>query len=303
MSVNPVSQTLPILPKLSDFYVDEVIKAALKEDINYIDVTTDLLIPPESQSTAVMTAKSDGVLSGIEVALRVFGLLDKDAVVTFSLNDGSPLRKGVKIAEITGNTASLLKAERTALNLLQHMSGIATYTSLCVNAVNGTGVVIADTRKTLPGLRVLQKYAVLCGGGSNHRFNLSSAAMIKDNHIDACGSITEAVTTLRKQAGHMVMTEVEVNSFERLREAVAVGADIIMLDNMTVEMMREAVGIVAGLTDSAKTSQNRPLLEASGNVTLDNIREVADTGVDIISIGALTHSVAVVDVGLNLSAV
>ena len=193
------------------------------------------------------------------------------------------------IAEIKGHTCAMLKAERTALNLLQHMSGIASYTNKCVKAVEGTDASIADTRKTLPGLRPLQKYSVVAGGGRNHRYNLTDAAMLKDNHIDAYGGITQAVTALRKKAGHMLQIEVEVRNFDELNEALAVKADVIMLDNMSCEDMKKAVEITAG----------RAKLEASGNVTLDNIRDVALTGVDIISLGALTHSVTAFDISMK----
>ncbi|MCL1789469.1 MAG: carboxylating nicotinate-nucleotide diphosphorylase [Oscillospiraceae bacterium] len=276
-----------MLPKLPDYYVDNLIKTALAEDINYIDVTTDLLIPHDNQGNARMVAKENGVLSGIDIAMRVFNLLDSKLALTF-INDGQVLKKGNTIAEIRGNTAAILKAERTALNILQHMSGIATYTKRCVDAVSGTDVSITDTRKTLPGLRALQKYAVLCGGGNNHRYNLSSAAMIKDNHIDAVGSVSEAIKCLRKQAGHTVMIEAEVRDLNELRDALNAGADIIMLDNMSVRLMKEA----------AQTTAGRAKLEASGNITLENIREVAETGIDIISLGALTHSVKALDISL-----
>ena len=275
------------LPKLPNCYIDDIIKTAFSEDVNYIDVTTDLLIPYESKSVAKIIAKEEGVLAGIDVAVRAFRLMDNDIKIS-CLSDGASLKPGDAIAELTGSTAAMLKSERTALNLLQHMSGIATYTRRCIDAVTGTGALIADTRKTLPGLRALQKYAVLCGGGSNHRFNLSSAAMIKDNHIDAYGSITGAVNELRKRAGHMIITEVEVRNLEQLNEAIEVGADIIMLDNMSIDMMKKAVEITAG----------RAKLESSGNITLDNIRRVAETGIDIISVGALTHSVKALDISL-----
>ena len=279
-----------MLPKLPQFYVDDVIKRALEEDINYIDVTTDLLIGLESQGEAWLVMKEDGVISGLyEVALRVFALVDSNIEFRTFCEDGDSMIKGDVIATVSGCTASILKAERTALNLLQHMSGIATYTRKCVDAAADTGAVVCDTRKTLPGIRALQKYAVLCGGGSNHRFNLSSAAMLKDNHIDAYGSIAGAVKALRERAGHTVMVEVEVRDLEQLREAVEVGVDVIMLDNMSVGMMKEAVKIVNG----------RAVLESSGNVTLDNIKKIAQTGVDVISVGALTHSVRALDISLK----
>lgn len=276
---------------LPQSYVDDIIKRALAEDINYIDITTDYLIPDGSVSKAVFLAKDSGILAGIDVAARVFKVVDENVDVHISLKDGAEVKKGDIIATIYGDTKSLLKAERTALNLIQHMSGIATATGRCVKAVEGTGASIADTRKTLPGLRALQKYAVTVGGGRNHRFNLSDAAMLKDNHIDAYGSLTAAVTALRQKIGHMAKIEVEVRNFEELEEALSVKADVIMLDNMTPEDMKKAVEIVGG----------RALLEASGNITLDNIRSVAETGVDIISLGALTHSVKCFDISMKIT--
>ncbi len=275
--------------KLMQFYVDNLIRTALNEDINYIDSTTDLLIDENDISEAYFVSKADGVLAGLDVAMRVFYLLDDTIEVKLHFKDGDSIKKGDIIAEFKGHTAAMLKGERTALNLLQHMSGIASYTNKCVKAVEGTNASIADTRKTLPGLRPIQKYSVVAGGGRNHRYNLTDAAMLKDNHIDAYGGITAAVNALRQKAGHMLQIEVETRSFEELEEALAVGADVIMLDNMSCEDMKKAVEITAG----------RAKLEASGNVTLDNIREVALTGVDIISLGALTHSVTAFDISMK----
>ena len=275
--------------KLNQFYIDDIIKRAITEDINYIDSTTDLLIEDTDVSRAYFMAKADGVVCGIEIAARVFYLIDNTIDITLLCEDGDRVQKGDVLARFEGSTASMLKAERTSLNLIQHLSGIATYTARCVEAVAGTKASIADTRKTLPGLRALQKYAVTCGGGRNHRYNLTDAAMLKDNHIDAYGSITAAVNALRKKAGHMLQIEVETRNFDELNEALAVGADVIMLDNMSCEDMKKAVEITAG----------RAKLEASGNVTLDNIGEVAKTGVDIISLGALTHSVTAFDISMK----
>ena len=276
--------------KLPQFAIDDVIKRGLEEDINYIDVTTDYLIPENQISTARFVAKDNGVLAGIEVAMRVFTLIDDTVRFELFKKDGDKVSKGDIILTMKGHTVSLLKGERTALNLVQHMSGIATATNRCVELVKGTNASIADTRKTLPGLRALQKHAVVAGGGKNHRYNLSDAAMLKDNHIDAYGSLTNAVNALRAKAGHMVKIEVETRSLEELEEALAVGADVIMLDNMDCATMAEAVRRTAG---SAK-------LEASGNITLENISEVAKTGVDIISLGALTHSVTCFDISMKI---
>lgn len=275
---------------LPQFYIDDLIKRAITEDINYIDVTTDYLLDDAHTSTAVFLAKDTGVLAGIDIALRVFELMDDTLTFTVSKKDGDEVKKGDIIATVQGKTKSILKSERTALNLVQHMSGIATATHKCVELTKGTRASIVETRKTLPGLRPIQKYAVVAGGGRNHRYNLSDAAMLKDNHIDAYGSLTNAVNALRAKTGHMVKIEVEVDSLELLQEALDVKADIIMLDNMSYEQMAEAVKITDG----------RALLEASGNITLENIAEVAKTGVDIISLGALTHSVKAFDISLKI---
>ncbi|MCI5578205.1 MAG: carboxylating nicotinate-nucleotide diphosphorylase [Oscillospiraceae bacterium] len=274
---------------LLPFYVDDLIKTALKEDINYIDSTTDLLIDEGDFSNAYFVAKADGVLCGMEVACRVFSLLDPKVELNILVKDGERVTKGQKLLTTNGKTRAMLKAERTALNLIQHMSGIATYTRKCVDAVAGTKASIADTRKTLPGLRPIQKYAVTVGGGRNHRYNLTDAAMLKDNHIDAYGSITGAVNALRQKAGHMLQIEVETRNLKEVQEALDCGVNVIMLDNMSTDEMKKACELVNG---KAKT-------EASGNVTLDNIRAVAETGVDIISLGALTHSVTAFDISMK----
>lgn len=272
------------------FYIDDIIKTALLEDINYIDMAADNLLDDSMISTARYIAKASGTLCGIDVALRVFELLGGFTFKKYK-NDGDRLEKGDIIAELTGPTKNLLKGERTSLNLLQHMSGIATMTAEAVEQVKDTAATVTDTRKTLPGLRALQKYAVTCGGGKNHRFNLSDAAMLKDNHIDACGSITKAVSTLRSKIGHTVKIEVETRNLDEVAEALATGCEIIMLDNMDCETMKKAVEMTNG----------KALLEASGNITAETIRKVAETGVDIISIGALTHSVKAFDISLKIA--
>lgn len=271
-------------------YIDNLIKTALLEDINYLDTTTDYLIPQEQQGSAYFLAKAEGVLCGMDAALRVFELLQNDFKAEVFFRDGDAVKKGDVLARVSGKMRTLLKGERTALNLLQHMSGIATATNKAVKLVEGTRASIADTRKTLPGLRPLQKYAVTVGGGRNHRYNLSDAAMLKDNHIDACGGIANAVGALKGKLGHMVKTEVEVRSLEELNEALAAGADVIMLDNMSPELMKQAVEITNG----------RALLEASGGITAETLREAALSGVDIISIGALTHSVKAFDISMKI---
>ncbi len=276
--------------KLNQFYVDNLIKEAISEDINYIDVSADYLIPENQRNDSYFVAKADGVLCGLDIAMRVFTLLDDTFTYTVYKNDGDEVKAGDLIVEFNGKTACLLKGERTALNIIQHMSGIATATNKAVKLCEGTNASVTDTRKTLPGLRALQKYAVVCGGGKNHRYNLSDGAMLKDNHIDAGGGITNAVAILRSKLGHMVKIEVETRNFDEVKEAVGAGADIIMLDNMTNKQMKECVEYIDG---RAKT-------EASGNITLDNIAEVAKTGVDIISLGALTHSVKAFDISMKM---
>lgn len=276
--------------KLMQFQIDDIIKNALLEDINYIDVTTDCLVDENSVSTAKYVSKDEGVLCGIDAAMRVFKLLDDNVRTEVFIHDGEKVKKGDIIAKITGSTRALLKGERTALNLVQHMSGIATATNKCVELVKGTKASIADTRKTLPGLRVIQKYAVTVGGGKNHRYNLSDCAMLKDTHLDAYGSMTGAVNALRSKMGHTVKIEVEVANLDELKEALDLGVEIIMLDNMSNEDMAEAVKITDG----------RALLEASGNVTAETIRGIAETGVDIISLGALTHSVKAFDISMKM---
>ncbi|ADU23586.1 carboxylating nicotinate-nucleotide diphosphorylase [Ruminococcus albus] len=276
--------------RLMQFQIDDIIKTALLEDINYIDVTTDLLVSDDAVSTAKYVSKDEGILCGIEVALRVFKLLDDRVSFRIFIHDGEVVQKGDIIAEITGPTRALLKGERTALNLVQHMSGIATATNKCVQLIEGTKASVADTRKTLPGLRAIQKYAVTVGGGKNHRYNLSDCAMLKDTHLDAYGSMTGAVNALREKAGHTVKIEVEVADMDMLKEALDLGVEIIMLDNMSNEEMAEAV----------KLTNGRALLEASGNVTEKTIRGIAETGVDIISLGALTHSVKAFDISMKM---
>lgn len=276
---------------LPEFYIDDIIKRALSEDINYIDMATDLLIPEDSVSAAEFVSKAEGTLSGIDCALRTFTFIDSDVKSEILIHDGETVKKGDVIAKVWGRTRSILKAERTSLNILQHMSGVATATSRLVKACEGTNVSIADTRKTLPGLRAMEKYSVWVGGGRNHRFNLSDGAMLKDNHIDAYGSITGAVEELRKKIGHMVKIEVEVRNEAELWEAMNCGADVIMLDNMTPGQMAECVKIAGG----------KALLEASGNIDETNIAEVARTGVDIISSGAITHSVKAFDISLKIA--
>ena len=275
---------------LNKIYVDNMIKTALLEDMNYCDVTTDYLIPAEQEGEGKFVSKADGIVCGVEIAVRVFKILDENISFEILKNDGDQVKKGDEILRLKGKTAVLLKGERTALNLIQHMSGIATASNKYAKIVEGTKASIADTRKTLPGLRPLQKYAVMTGGAKNHRYNLSDAAMLKDNHIDAAGGITNAITKLRSKIGHMTKIEVETRNLDELREALDARADIIMLDNMSPELMKQAVEITDG----------RAVLEASGGITDETLRAVAESGVDIISVGALTHSVQAFDISMYI---
>jgi nicotinate-nucleotide pyrophosphorylase (carboxylating) len=248
-----------------------------------------LIIPEESESRALYVAKGDFVVAGFPFAREVFKVLDQGILFEPFIAEGAKARKGDILGEVSGKTSVLLAGERVSLNILQRLSGIATLTSCFVDAVAGTGAKIIDTRKTTPCLRFLEKYAVRIGGGVNHRFGLYDGLLIKDNHIEAVGSIAKAIA-MAKAVHHLAKIEVEVENLNDLREAVAAGADVIMLDNMPVNDMKEAVSIV----------QKRILLEASGNVSMKNVREIAETGVDLISIGALTHSVTAADISLKI---
>ncbi len=269
--------------------IEEIIFAALSEDTQGLDLTSESIFEPDHSSTFVLIAKEDGVIGGLQVFERVFKAMDPDAVLTFMFADGDLVKTGEQVAKISGLTSRLLMAERTALNILQRMSGIATATRLYVEAVAPYKAKIVDTRKTVPGLRILDKKSVVIGGGHNHRMGLYDAVLIKDNHIDAVGGITEAVKRCKAKVSHMVKIEVEIRSVSELEEAIAAGADVVLLDNMSNEDMTEAVRISSG----------RVLLEASGNMSLERVHDVAKTGVDLISVGALTHSVRALDLSLR----
>jgi nicotinate-nucleotide pyrophosphorylase (carboxylating) len=273
------------------FEIDRIIQNALNEDIGYGDITTESCVPEGARIRGIFLAKESGVVCGLQVLQRVFRLIDADTKVSFRIKEGRPVKKGDIIADIEGPARAVLTGERTALNLLQHMSGIATSTARAVAAVSGTKARITDTRKTTPGLRSLEKYAVRMGGGSNHRIGLSDGILIKDNHIVASGGIEAAVSFVRANAPHTIKIEVEVSNLTEVDEALAAHADIIMLDNMTTEQMKEAVTRING----------RALVEASGNMGDRDLREVAETGVDLISIGALTHTVRAMDISLKFS--
>ncbi|MEI6100468.1 MAG: carboxylating nicotinate-nucleotide diphosphorylase [Eubacteriales bacterium] len=274
---------------LDFFVVDEIIMNALKEDIGWGDITASSTIPADKEIKGKFIAKEAIVVCGLEVAARVFDLIDADIVLDLLVEEGSNVLKGDILATISGNARGVLEGERVALNLLQRMSGIASRTRDCVEKVAGTKAMITDTRKTTPGLRVLEKHAVRTGGGRNHRFCLSDGVLIKDNHIKAAGGITQAVESARAEIPHTMKIEVEVEDFDQIREALTCGADIIMLDNMGLADMAKAVAIING----------RAMVEASGNMGDKDLREVAATGVDIISIGALTHTVRAADISLR----
>ena len=272
-----------------DLMTDEILTRALREDIGTGDITTMSTVEPERRIMGRFVAKEEGILCGTQIAARVFALLDPEVQTRFTIREGERVEKGQVIGTVEGNARSILSGERVALNFLQHLSGIATKTRSLVEQVKGTKAKIADTRKTTPGLRTLEKYAVRIGGGRNHRFHLADGLMIKDNHIKASGGITQAVEAARAAAPHTLKIEVEVESFSQLREALAAGADIIMLDNMSLEDMKKAVEIVGG----------RATTEASGNMGDKDLAQVAATGVDVISVGALTHSVKAMDISLK----
>lgn len=272
--------------------IDNIIASALAEDIHTGDITTTALLLGPKHVSGILKAKEELVVSGLHVAGRVFATLDKGAVFTPMAKEGERVPAGTVIARISGDAALLLQGERVALNLLQRMCGVATLTSRYVRAVAGTNARIVDTRKTTPGLRVLEKYSVRVGGGINHRTGLYDGVLIKENHIVAAGGITEALRRARAYIPHTLKIEIETESLDEVREAVGAGADIIMLDNMDTETMRTAVGLIGG----------RALVEASGGVNLQSVRAIAETGVDIISVGALTHSAPSMDISMLLEA-
>ena len=274
---------------LDTLYIDDLIMTALKEDMPFGDITTDHTIKAGTRAKAVLIARQDAVIAGLDVFERVFRLLDPDTIFTRHGQDGDSMTNGTVFLEFEGEAAVLLKGERTALNFLQHLSGIATKTSEFCKRVQDLPVDIVDTRKTIPGMRVLEKYAVRVGGGRNHRFCLSDGVLIKDNHIKAAGGISKAIEQVRAGIPHTVKIEVETESLEQVQEALEAKADIIMLDNMSREMMKEAVKLIDG----------RALTEASGDVHLDTVRETALTGVNIISVGELTHTVKAANISMR----
>lgn len=271
---------------LDDELIESVIRAALSEDIKNGDITTDLIIPFELNAKAYIKAKSEGIIAGLKIAEKVFKLLEPDIGWRQNCNDGDRVKNGEVIAYIDGSFKAILTGERTALNFLQRMSGIATETSKYVAAVKHTKAKILDSRKTVPGLRMLDKYSVKMGGGTNHRIGLFDMVLIKDNHIKVAGGIAGAVEQVKLKIKPGIKIEVEASDLDEVNEALIAGANIIMLDNMSNEMMKQAVDIVGG----------KAFTEASGNMSLERVKEVAETGVDYISVGALTHSVKALDI-------
>ena len=275
--------------ELTDLQIRPLVEAALREDIRSGDVTTKALIPAGTRGVAVMNFRENGVLCGVDLARVAWEVLG-DVEVEVLRRDGEAIHKGETVLRVQGNAATILTGERVALNFVQRLSGIATLTRQFVEAIEGTGARIADTRKTTPGLRLLEKYAVRCGGGSNHRFALDDMILIKDNHIALCGGIEAAIQRARENIGHSLKIEVECDTLEQVEKAAEAGADIILLDNMKPEDLRRAVAIIEG----------RALSEASGGVNLQTVSAIAQSGVDIISVGALTHGARSLDIGLDI---
>ena len=273
---------------------DKLIRMALQEDITSEDVSTNAVMRSAVKGTVDLIAKEDGIIAGLDVYARVFQILDEKTEISFNFKDGDAVKKGDLLGKVTGDIRVLLSGERVALNYLQRMSGIATYTKQVSKLLEGSKVTLLDTRKTTPNCRVFEKYAVRIGGGCNHRYNLSDGVLLKDNHIGAAGSVAKAVAMAKEYAPFVRKIEIEVETMEQVKEAVEAGADIIMLDNMTPEMMKEAVELIAG----------RAQTECSGNITKENIAKILETGVDFVSSGALTHSAPILDISMkNLHAI
>ena len=273
---------------------DKLIRMALQEDITSEDVSTNAVMRSAVKGTVDLIAKEDGIIAGLDVYARVFQILDEKTEISFNFKDGDAVKKGDLLGTVTGDIRVLLSGERVALNYLQRMSGIATYTKQVSKLLEGSKVTLLDTRKTTPNCRVFEKYAVRIGGGCNHRYNLTDGVLLKDNHIGAAGSVAKAVAMAKEYAPFVRKIEIEVETMEQVKEAVEAGADIIMLDNMTPEMMKEAVELIAG----------RAQTECSGNITKENIAKILETGVDFVSSGALTHSAPILDISMkNLHAI
>jgi nicotinate-nucleotide pyrophosphorylase (carboxylating) len=286
---------------LQQIGLEGLVRQALQEDVPFGDMTTQAIVPPTVRGVGIFVAKSSGVICGLPIAQRTFTLLDETVQFRPRCNDGDIVMAGSVIAEVEGKLQALLTGERVALNFLQRLSGIATLTRQFVEKVAPYGVRIADTRKTTPTLRWLEKYAVRCGGGINHRFSLSDGVLIKDNHIRAAGSLTEAVHRVRQNAHHLLRIEVEVQNLEQVREALECGVDALLLDNFRLEELQEAVDLVRAWSE--QMGQPRPILEVSGGVTLESVEAIAQMGVDIISVGALTHSAPALDISMEITQV
>ncbi|MGN8117284.1 carboxylating nicotinate-nucleotide diphosphorylase [Labrys sp. 22185] len=281
------------LSPLSPLLFEPIVRAALVEDLGRAgDLTTDAIVPADLKATTVLAARQDGVVAGLDIAAATFRLLDPSAVIAVERGDGARVSPGSTIATVTGSARALLTGERTALNILCRLSGIASATASVVEAIKGHKATIVCTRKTTPGLRALEKYAVRAGGGGNHRFGLDDAILIKDNHVAIAGGIRPAFERAKAAAGHMVKIELEVDTLAQLEEALAVGVDAVLLDNMSPAQLREAVAMVGG----------RALTEASGRVTAATAPAIAASGVDLISVGWLTHSAPILDIGLDYRA-
>jgi nicotinate-nucleotide pyrophosphorylase (carboxylating) len=276
-------------PVTMQLVADKYIRLALEEDINCEDVSTNAVMPDYRKGEVQLICKEDGIVAGLAIFERVFTLLDKDTKVVYNVKDGDIVQKGMVLAMVTGDIRVLLSGERTALNYLQRLSGIATYTHNVVQLLEGTKTKLLDTRKTTPGMRVFEKYAVRAGGGGNHRYNLSDGVLLKDNHIDAAGGVRKAVEAARAYAPFVRKIEVEVENLTMVQEAVEAGADIIMLDNMSLEQMAEAIQLIDGRAET----------ECSGNITKENIQKITALGVDYVSSGALTHSAPILDISLK----
>ena len=273
---------------------DQLIRMALQEDITSEDVSTNAVMPTATKGTVDLIAKEDGVIAGLDIYARVFTILDEKTEIDFHCKDGDEVKKGELMATVTGDIRVLLSGERVALNYLQRMSGIATYTRQVAKLLEGSKVTLLDTRKTTPNCRVFEKYAVRVGGGCNHRYNLSDGVLLKDNHIGAAGSVTKAIQMAKAYAPFVRKIEIEVETLEQVKEAVEAGADVIMLENMTPEVMKQAVELIDG----------RAQIECSGNITKENIQKIREIGVDFVSSGALTHSAPILDISMkNLHAV
>lgn len=286
----------PYPPQIPDLLVEEIVRAALREDLGRSgDITSASTVPPDARASLAVNLRAPGCVCGVSFARAAFALMDPSASITTVLGESVRSRGGETVLRVSGNARAILSAERTALNFLMHLSGVATETARYVDAIEGTGAKICCTRKTLPGLRAAQKYAVRCGGGSNHRYGLDDAVLIKDNHIAVAGGVSLAIERARSNVGHLVRIEVEVDTLTQFEEAMTAGSDVILLDNMSVETLEKAVSLRTGLGERGL------VLEASGGIDLDTVRSVAETGVDYISTSRITMAAQALDFGLDIA--